>query len=108
MRGKQLVIAGDRFQLPPTTFFDRSDSDAGDDTEEEVLTTGVESIGQYGKPELVEVIWWIRSDGQLRTEDQLLEEWMDFLGFQRRGKNIFAAACPLAVDFRVRLSVRFA
>ncbi len=34
MRGKQHVVAGDRSQLPPTSFFDRTSS--ADDTEEDV------------------------------------------------------------------------
>jgi len=36
-RGRQLVIAGDQKQLPPTPFFDKLDSDSGDEWEEEQL-----------------------------------------------------------------------
>jgi hypothetical protein len=36
-RGRQLVIAGDQKQLPPTPFFDTLDSDSGDEWEEEQL-----------------------------------------------------------------------
>jgi hypothetical protein len=36
-RGRQLVIAGDQKQLPPTPFFDRLDADSGDDWEEDQL-----------------------------------------------------------------------
>ncbi len=31
---------------------------------------------------------WIRSDDILRTEDELFQEMMRELGFQRRGKNV--------------------
>jgi hypothetical protein len=31
---------------------------------------------------------WIRSDDALRTQDELLQEMMRELGFQRRGKNV--------------------
>jgi superfamily I DNA and/or RNA helicase len=34
-RGQQLVIAGDQKQLPPTPFFDKLDSDSGDEWSEE-------------------------------------------------------------------------
>jgi hypothetical protein len=36
-RGQQLVIAGDQKQLPPTPFFDKLDSDSGDEWSEEQL-----------------------------------------------------------------------
>ena len=36
-RGRQLVIAGDQKQLPPTPFFDKLDSDSGDEWEEDQL-----------------------------------------------------------------------
>jgi hypothetical protein len=36
-RGRQLVIAGDQKQLPPTPFFDKLDSDSGDEWEEEQI-----------------------------------------------------------------------
>lgn len=34
-RGRQLVVAGDQKQLPPTSFFDRMDDGGGDDYEED-------------------------------------------------------------------------
>ncbi len=48
MRGKQLVVVGDTKQLPPTSFFDKSNSDIDD---EENITADVQSIlGMcYGK-----------------------------------------------------------
>jgi hypothetical protein len=44
----------------------------------------------YSDAELLELAQWIRSDEVLRTEDELLEEMMQELGFQKRGKNIVA------------------
>jgi very-short-patch-repair endonuclease len=45
-------------------------------------------IGEYSDGQLIKLARWIRSDGMLRTEDELLDEMMNELGFQRRGKNI--------------------
>jgi very-short-patch-repair endonuclease len=45
-------------------------------------------IGGYSDGQLIRVAQWIRSDGVLRTEDELLDDVMRELGFQRRGKNI--------------------
>jgi very-short-patch-repair endonuclease len=42
----------------------------------------------YSDAELLELAQWIRSDDVLRTEDELLQEMMRELGFQKRGKNI--------------------
>ena len=47
-------------------------------------------ITDYSDRELAAVIDWIESDTLLRTRDQLLEEWMAALGFQRRGARIVA------------------
>ena len=38
--------------------------------------------------ELLRLAQWIRSDDALRTQDELLQEMMSELGFQRRGKNV--------------------
>jgi very-short-patch-repair endonuclease/DNA polymerase III delta prime subunit len=48
-------------------------------------------ITAYTSGELVAIIRWIESDTLLRTEDQLFEEFMSELGFQRRGSRIRAA-----------------
>jgi very-short-patch-repair endonuclease len=45
-------------------------------------------ITQYEHRQLVALAKWIQSDTLLRTEDQLLSEMMDELGFQKRGKRI--------------------
>jgi len=47
-------------------------------------------IDTYSDPELLSLAQWIRSDEVLRTEDELLQEMMQELGYQRRGKNVVA------------------
>ncbi len=47
-------------------------------------------IETYSDAELLSIARWIRSDDALRTEDELLQEMMKELGFQRRGKNVVA------------------
>lgn len=52
------------------------------------VSPGRGSIHHYTQSDLVALIRWIESDTLLRTEDQLLDESIAALGFQRRGKNI--------------------
>ena len=47
-------------------------------------------IEAYSDAELLRLAEWIRSDDILRTQDELLQEMMRELGFQRRGKNVVA------------------
>ncbi|HWI62988.1 MAG TPA: AAA domain-containing protein [Symbiobacteriaceae bacterium] len=47
-----------------------------------------ESIQEYTDGELIALVRWIKSDGQLRTEDQIIAEMVGELGFARRGKRI--------------------
>jgi very-short-patch-repair endonuclease len=47
-------------------------------------------IEAYSDAELLKLAHWIRSDDILRTQDELLQEMMRELGFQRRGKNVVA------------------
>ena len=42
MRGRQIVVAGDSKQLPPTSFFDRVTEDVGDDEDQDMIA--LESI----------------------------------------------------------------
>ena len=44
LRGSHLVVAGDRWQLPPTTFFASSDDDDFSDKESNAATEGFESL----------------------------------------------------------------
>jgi very-short-patch-repair endonuclease len=48
-------------------------------------------IDEYSQAELVTVIRWIESDTLCRTEDELLTETLQTLGFTRRGAKIVAA-----------------
>ena len=52
---------------------------------------GYDSIDDYSLGQLVQVARWIESDTLLRTEDDLLREMMDELGFKRTGKRIIEA-----------------
>jgi very-short-patch-repair endonuclease len=54
------------------------------------IRTHRSSIDEYSMPELVTVIRWIESDTLLRTEDELLGESVQVLGFTRRGSKITA------------------
>lgn len=47
-------------------------------------------IEAYSDAELLTLARWITTDDALRTEDELLQEMMRELGFQRRGKNVVA------------------
>jgi very-short-patch-repair endonuclease len=49
------------------------------------------SISDYSQRQLVAIARWIESDTLLRTEDELLQEVMDELGFERRGYRIVDA-----------------
>src|SRR5208337_4118097 len=46
------------------------------------------SISQYSILELAQLLRWIASDGQLRTDDQIINEMVAALGFSRRGARI--------------------
>ncbi|HEX8958393.1 MAG TPA: DUF559 domain-containing protein, partial [Solirubrobacterales bacterium] len=48
------------------------------------------SIDNYSRPELINLIRWIESDGLLRTQIDLCEEAIRQLGFKRRGHKIVA------------------
>lgn len=49
------------------------------------------AIDAYPPARLVQLIRWIESDDQLRTEEEVLVEAMNELGFHRHGKKIVAA-----------------
>ena len=50
-----------------------------------------EPIVNYRQADLREVVRWVKSDGRLLTEDELMTEVMSFLGFSRRGPRIVEA-----------------
>ena len=49
------------------------------------------SIAQYSLNELCQLILWVSSDDQLRTDDEIITEMVSVLGFSRRGARIEAA-----------------
>ena len=51
-------------------------------------TPGYDNITDYSSRQLVWLIEWIKSDTLLRTDDVLLQEVMQELGFKRSGKRI--------------------
>ncbi len=59
------------------------------------------NISAYSTAELVRLIRWIESDTLLRTEDQVIAEVMQYLGFQRRGANIVNTIADAIVLSRV-------
>lgn len=57
-------------------------------------------IGYYTHRQLVSLVRWIESDTLLRTEDEVLAQVMQDLGFERRGKNIISAIRQAIRDSR--------
>lgn len=49
------------------------------------------AIDEYTQHELIALVRWLRSDGRMRTDDELLDEMIPELGFRRRGSRIEAA-----------------
>ncbi len=45
-------------------------------------------ITEYSHDELVALVRWIESDGRLRSQDELIAECVNALGFKRRGSRI--------------------
>ena len=59
-----------------------------------------ESIDQYTEGELLRIVQWIASDGLLRTDDQIVDEMIEMLGFERRGARIVATISGAVALFR--------
>ena len=55
------------------------------------LGFGRQNISAYTTDEIRQAVRWVRSDGRLYTEDELLTEVIKALGFKRRGHKIVAA-----------------
>ncbi|MGE5595129.1 MAG: AAA domain-containing protein [Hyphomicrobiales bacterium] len=49
------------------------------------------AIDEYTQRELITLVQWIVSDGRMRTNEELIDEMVDELGFSRRGSRIEAA-----------------
>ena len=50
-----------------------------------------EKIGDYPPQEIDTIVRWITSDERLRTDDEIISEAIQELGFQKRGTKIVAA-----------------
>jgi hypothetical protein len=50
-----------------------------------------ESIGEYTSTEMQNLLRWVKSDGRLRTNEELADEMFTALPFSRRGSKIEAA-----------------
>lgn len=48
-------------------------------------------ITEYSRGQLIDLVRWIDSDTLLRSEDQVIDEIMQILGYRRRGARIVAA-----------------
>ena len=60
------------------------------------------SISEYREGELIQLLRWIASDGQLRTDDQIIDEMIPTLGFSRRGVRIESAILSAIARWRPR------
>ncbi len=61
-----------------------------------------DAITDYSQQELGELIDWIESDGRLRTDEEMLDELVPELGFQRRGVRIDAVLKSVLEERRKR------
>lgn len=59
-----------------------------------------DSIDQFSDDELLRLVQWIASDGLLRTDEQLIDEMVEALGFERRGARIVARLAEAIARFR--------
>ena len=64
-------------------------------------TRGYDSITDYSVWQLMALVRWIESDTLLRTDDDLVKEMMNELGFKRSGKRI-ADALKMAIKYTRR------
>jgi very-short-patch-repair endonuclease len=60
------------------------------------------SIEDYTIGELVELVRWVNSDGQLRTDEEILRDLLPELGFNRRGVRIETAIRNAIRQFRLK------
>jgi very-short-patch-repair endonuclease len=77
---------------PPGHAIRKSDNPSGGhDRGPRPISLGRLSIDEYSQSDLARLINWIQSDTLLRPKDQLIDETIRELGFQRRGRKIVAA-----------------
>lgn len=66
-------------------------------------TSGL-TIGQYSDAQLIRVVTWVASDGLIRTDEELLTDTMQSLGFKRRGSVVSARIEEAVARFRQNAS----
>jgi hypothetical protein len=88
------VVADD-----PTPTVHLSDLDDGRPEPRPEVEAG-QPIGAYSHGQLVALVRWIDSDTLLRTEEEILDEVMRELGFQRKGPRIREAVLAAVREVR--------
>jgi very-short-patch-repair endonuclease len=48
-------------------------------------------IDEYSRSQLADMVRWVESDGRLRTDEEIVSDVIEALGFKRRGTRIVAA-----------------
>jgi hypothetical protein len=57
-------------------------------------------INTYSRRQLIDVLRWVSSDGLMRTDEELLKETVDALGYRRRGARIDAVLTEAIQDWK--------
>ena len=78
---------------------------AGNRGRKPLIVSGL-PITNYTSRQIVDVVAWISSDGLVRTDDELLKEAVEELGFARRGARIEAAVRQAIREWRCRPNSR--
>ena len=104
---KQAVVASDNGEPPPAPkdspdipLSNRSPKRSAPPRVPHKGTLGYDSITDYQHWQLVDLARWIESDTLLRTDDALIREMMNELGFKRSGKRITDALTTAIRDAR--------
>ena len=64
------------------------------------------SIADISDRTLNDLLNWVCSDGRLRTDDEILKEMNDALGFNRRGARIVERLTAVIQQYRKRTVAR--
>ena len=88
-RGKA-VFAGPSFLAPDSLFAAAAPQASPRPGPKPPVVLGM-PITEYSDRTLIDLICWIESDTLLRTEDEVFEQFVQELGFKRRGSRIRAA-----------------
>jgi hypothetical protein len=77
-------------ELPVSSELTPATSDTRQRREQRPDVPQRDKIDQYSIHELITLIRWILSDGYLRTDDEIVQEMVQQLGFKKRGVRIQA------------------